>query len=294
MRCCHPPGLGSRLSIYSHTVFSSVLPVDHYENFPVASFALPARLRRPVEAIYRFARSADDLADEGDADPASRLAALAHYRTQLDAIETGATPADTVFGPLATAIRAHAIPLAPLRDLLSAFEQDVTKTRYAHFGELMDYCRRSANPVGRLMLHLYGDTDTRHQAWSDAICSSLQLTNFLQDIAVDRAKGRIYLPQDELARAGITESALAGLAAPALWPIFLRQQVKRARDLLQAGAPLAVTLQGRIGLELRMTVRGAEAVLKKLHVDPAAVLVAPPRLRRADWLFIFARALFKR
>jgi len=270
------------------------LAVDHYENFPVASLALPLRLRRPIEAVYRFARTADDIADEGDASPDERLTALARYRQQLDAIEAGNTPDDPVFGPLARVIRAHRLPLAPFRDLLSAFEQDVSVTRYAHFGELMDYCRRSANPVGRIVLHLYGDSDERHLAWSDAICSSLQLTNFLQDIAVDLAKGRIYLPQDELDRAGINEAHLTPDAVPALWPTFLRRQVKRARDLLQAGAPLAVTLEGRLGLELRMTVRGAEAVLKMLHADPAAPLTAPPRLRRRDWLFIVAKAVFKR
>ena len=151
------------------------MPVDHYENFPVASWLLPKRLRRPVEAIYRFARSADDIADEGDASPAERLAQLAAYHAELDRIERGETPTDPVFGPLADAIRTHAIPLAPFRDLLSAFAQDVEKKRYASFGEVMDYCRRSANPVGRLMLHLYGDHDPRHLAYSDAICSSLQL-----------------------------------------------------------------------------------------------------------------------
>lgn len=270
------------------------MAIDHYENFPVASLLLPARLRRPVEAVYRFARSADDLADEGDASADQRLAALAAYRRHLDTIETGATPDDPVFGPLARTIRDHRLPLAPFRDLLSAFEQDVTVTRYAHFGELMDYCRRSANPVGRIVLHLYDDHDPRHHAWSDAICSSLQLTNFLQDIAVDLKKGRVYLPQDELTRAGLSDANLQPEAPHALWPVFLRQQVKRARDLLQAGAPLAVALPGRLGLELRMTVRGAETVLKKLHADPAAPLTAPPRLRRRDWLFIFARALLKR
>jgi len=118
------------------------VPVDHYENFPVASWLLPKRLRRPVEAIYWFARSADDIADEGHASPAERLSQLAAYHGELDRIERGETPADAVFGPLAAAIRAHAIPLAPFRDLLSAFAQDVEKKRYATFGEVMDYCRR--------------------------------------------------------------------------------------------------------------------------------------------------------
>lgn len=255
---------------------------------------LPARLRKPVEAIYRYARSADDLADEGDAEPAARLAALAAYRRELAAIADGKTSDHPVFGPLAATVRQHDLPLQPLHDLLDAFEQDVTVTRYAHFGEVMAYCRRSAMPVGRLMLHLYGDRDPRHLAWSDALCASLQLTNFLQDIAADYARGRVYLPQDELARAGLPETALGETTPAAGWADFLRRQIRRARDLLQAGAPLSTTLTGRIGLELRMTVRGAEAILKKLHADPARPLTAPPRLDAVDWAGIVVRAALYR
>jgi len=267
------------------------VPVEHYENFPVASWLLPKRLRRPVEAIYRFARSADDIADEGDASPAERLAGLAEYSASLDGIERGETPHDPVFGPLATEIRAHAIPLAPFRDLLSAFSQDVEKTRYADFGEVMDYCRRSANPVGRLMLHLYGDTDARHIAYSDAICSSLQLINFLQDVAVDYRKGRIYLPQDELAAHHVTEAQLAAGDTRGLWHMMMHKQIERARKLLQAGAPLGRALKGRVGLELRVTIRGGEAILRKLHADPGCVFENRPVLTKKDWIFMLARGL---
>ena len=268
------------------------MPVDHYENFPVASWLLPKRLRRPVEAIYRFARSADDIADEGDAPPAERLAKLAAYAAELDRIERGETPDDSVFGPLAAAIRAHAIPLAPFRDLLSAFAQDVEKTRYADFGELMDYCRRSANPVGRLMLHLYGDHDSRHLAYSDAICSSLQLINFLQDVAVDYAKGRIYLPQDELAAHHVSEAQIGRGDTRGLWHMMMHKQIERARKLLQAGAPLGRALKGRIGLELRVTILGGETILRKLHADPGCVFGNRPVLTRKDWLVMLGRALF--
>lgn len=267
------------------------MPVDHYENFPVASWLLPRRLRRPVEAIYRFARSADDLADEGDAPPAQRLAELAAYDQALDRIERGETPDDPVFGPLAEAIREYAIPLAPFRDLLSAFAQDVGKNRYADFGEVMDYCRRSANPVGRLMLHLYGDRDPRHLAYSDAICSSLQLINFLQDIAVDYRKNRIYLPQDELAAHHVSEAQIATGDTRGLWHMMMHKQIERARKLLQAGAPLGRALHGRIGLEIRVTIRGGEAILRKLHADPACVFHARPVLTPKDWLFMLARGL---
>ena len=268
------------------------MPVDHYENFPVASWLLPRRLHRPVEAIYRFARSADDIADEGSAQPAERLAQLAAYYANLDRIERGESPTDPVFGPLAEAIRAHAIPLAPLRDLLSAFAQDVEKNRYASFGEIMDYCRRSANPVGRLMLHLYDDHDPRHLAYSDAICSSLQLINFLQDIAVDLRKNRIYLPQDELAAHHIDETQIAQGNSRGLWHPMMLKQIERARKLLQAGAPLGRELKGRIGLELRVTILGGETVLRKLHADPACVFHNRPVLTKKDWISMLARALF--
>ncbi|MHB1352731.1 MAG: squalene synthase HpnC [Thiobacillus sp.] len=267
------------------------VPVDHYENFPVASWLLPRRMREPVEAVYRFARSADDIADEGDASPASRLQELARYRAELDRIERGEIPGDAIFGPLAAAIRAHALPLTPFRDLLSAFAQDVEKTRYANFGELMDYCRRSANPVGRLMLHLYGDRDPRHQAYSDAICSSLQLINFLQDVAVDHAKGRVYLPQDELAAHHVSEAQIAAGDAGGLWHMMMHRQIERARKLLQAGAPLGRALGGRIGLELRMTIRGGETILRKLHADPGRVFHARPVLGKKDWIVMLVRSV---
>jgi len=267
------------------------MPVDHYENFPVASWLLPRHLRRPVEAIYRFARSADDIADEGEAPADERLRQLAGYQAALDRIERGEMPDDPVFGPLTDAIRAHAIPVAPFRDLLSAFAQDVEKTRYANFGELMDYCRRSANPVGRLMMHLYGDRDARHLAYSDAICSSLQLINFIQDIAIDYRKNRIYLPQDELAAHHVDETQIAHGDTRGLWHMMMHAQIERTRRMLQAGAPLGRILKGRIGLELRVTIRGGETILRKLHADPACVFTARPLLTRTDWAMMLARSL---
>ena len=268
------------------------MPVDHYENFPVASWLLPKRLRRPVEAIYRFARYADDIADEGDAQPGERLAKLAACQAALDCIEQGDTPIDPLFGPLAGAIRTHDIPLAPFRDLLSAFAQDVEKIRYADFGEVMDYCRRSANPVGRLMLHLYGDHDPRHIAYSDAICSSLQLINFLQDIAVDYQKDRIYLPQDELAAHHVSEAQIAAGDARGMWNTMMLKQIERTRRLMQAGAPLGRQLKGRIGLELRVTILGGETILRKLHADPGCVFHNRPVLTKPDWIRMLGRALF--
>ncbi|HEY1227784.1 MAG TPA: squalene synthase HpnC, partial [Ramlibacter sp.] len=183
--------------------------VDHYENFPVASWLCPPRLRAPIAAIYWVARTADDIADEGDAPAADRLADLAHYRQCLHACKSGTATArwPEVFRPLAQAIRAHDLPLQPLEDLLSAFEQDVVKTRdragYADRAELLDYCRRSANPVGRLLLHLYGVDDAPSLARSDQVCTALQLINFWQDLGVDGPRGRYYLPAEDCRRHGI-------------------------------------------------------------------------------------------
>lgn len=296
------------------------MPVDHYENFPVASFALPKRLRYPVEVIYAFARTADDFADEGDAPADERIAALDAYEAQLDRIERGEACDDRLFADLAAVVRAHELPLQSFRDLLSAFRQDVTKTRYADFGEVMDYCRRSANPVGRLLMALFEDGDARHLAYADGLCSSLQLINFLQDVGIDHANGRIYFPQDELTRAGLTDALLAGLcgqplaeaAVPALPPLggipvvsavsrpeerfrsFMQGQIKRVRNMLQASAPLGLVLKGRIGFETRMIIAGGDRILRKLHHDPLAPLKRRVKLNAWDWAVIILRALFKK
>ncbi|MGH8694795.1 MAG: squalene/phytoene synthase family protein, partial [Burkholderiales bacterium] len=166
------------------------MAVNHYENFPVASVLLPERLRRPVELIYSFARQADDFADEGDLPPEQRLHNLAEFSSELDRIERGEAPRLPLFADLVPVITAHSLPVGLFRDLISAFSQDVTKNRYADFGEVMDYCRRSANPVGRLLLHLYQAAEARNLTCSDAICSSLQLINFLQDIEIDFRNNR--------------------------------------------------------------------------------------------------------
>lgn len=270
------------------------MPVNHYENFPVASILLPKRLRPAVEAIYAFARSADDIADEGEASPEVRLAQLDEYADCLDKIEQGEIPRHPLFNALATQVQRHKIPIQPFRDLLSAFRQDVEKTRYANLGEVIDYCRRSANPVGRLMLHLYGENDPGSLAYSDAICSSLQLINFLQDIAVDYKKNRIYLPQDELARYQITESQIAHGDCSGLWHQFMIKQIARTRSLLETGAPLGHRLKGRIGVELRMTIAGGLTILRKLHADPGCVFERRPVLCWHDWVTMLARTLFVR
>lgn len=267
--------------------------VGHYENFPVASIILPARLREPVTWIYRFAREADDIADEGDSSPQERLAALADRNADLDRIERGEAPRLDLYHGVAATIRAHHLPIQLFRDLLDAFTQDVTTTRYPTFADVMDYCRRSANPVGRLLLHLDGEIAPRSLECSDRICSSLQLINFLQDIAIDYRKNRIYLPQDDMARFGIAESRIAEGDVGGPWREFIHTQIARARDMLLAGAPLGRVLKGRFGLELRLIVSGGERILDKLASIDGDVFRRRPVLRAPDWPPMLLRALVR-
>lgn len=270
------------------------MPVDHYENFPVASFLLPKRLVPAVEAIYAFARSADDLADEGDATPAQRLASLEEYERALGAIERGEPAAGPMFARLAAVVAQYRLPLRPFHDLLSAFKQDVVLTRYPDFDQLLDYCRRSANPVGFLMLSLYGAAGAVNVRDSDAICSSLQLINFLQDVGIDREKDRIYLPLDDLARFGVAPAQLDRRDADERWRALMAFEVARARQLMLSGAPLALRLPGRIGWELRLVVQGGLRILEAIERADYDVFRRRPKLGAFDWAVLGWRALWMR
>lgn len=268
--------------------------VDHYENFPVASWLCPPTLRPAVAAIYWFARTADDLADEGEATAAARLDDLAAFGADLDALYAGRALSDrwrSVFGPLAEAIRRHALPRALLADLLSAFGQDVVKHRYEDRAELLDYCRRSADPVGRLLLHLYGIGAPAALARSDAICTALQLANFWQDLGVDTRRGRLYLPLADCVRHGVDpDQVLAGHDSPALRGL-VADEVRWARGLMEEGAPLVHEVPGRAGLELRLVVQGGLRILEKIDRLGHAVIDQRPRLRATDALPLLWRAL---
>jgi squalene synthase HpnC len=267
------------------------MPVDHYENFPVASFLMPKRLVPAVEAIYAFARSADDIADEGDATPGERLAALERYEAALEGVKRGEPPDDPLFRRLAAVIAQYNLPLQPFYDLLSAFKQDVVVKRYADVDQLLDYCRRSANPVGFLMLSLYKAADAVNVRDSDAICSALQLINFLQDVAIDREKDRIYVPEGDLARFGVAPAALDQQLLDERWRALMAFEVARARALLLSGAPLALRLPGRIGWELRLVVQGGLRILEGIERVDYDVFTRRPTLRGADWLLLGWRAL---
>jgi len=274
-------------------------PVTHPENFPVASWLCPARLRAPIAALYHFARTADDLADEGDASAAVRLQALADYRQALiDACDGALVPPDArwawVFGPLQRAIQAHQLPGELLQALLDAFVQDVEKTRdsagYADRAELLAYCERSANPVGRLLLHLYGVNDPLALQQSDQICTALQLINFWQDLSEDIPRGRFYLTDADCARHGVTRQVLMARQASTKTTNLIAEQVHLARAGMLQGAPLVHRVGGRAGWELRLVVQGGLRILDRIEALQHNTLQTRPTLRRRDLALMLWRA----
>lgn len=261
--------------------------VGHYENFPVASLLCPPTLRAPVRAIYAFARTADDIADEGTAPTAQRLADLAQFRHDLVAADgaqgsAGQTRWPNVFAPLALALREHGLSSSLLHDLLDAFEQDIRNPLYANRDELLDYCRRSANPIGRLLLQLYGVADARALRQSDALCTALQLINFWQDLSVDIARGRIYLPRDDARHHGIEPADPSTLRDSPAMRSLVRDLVQWAATMMAEGAALPPRITGRAGWELRFVVHGGWRVLEKIARMDFASMARRPRLHAVD------------
>ena len=276
---------------------SQSLASRHYENFPVASVFLPRHLRGPIALIYSFARQADDFADEGDLSIEERLDLLDDFREQLDLLQAYIKPKREFFLVLGKMIRSKNLPLSPFYDLLNAFSQDVVKTRYANYDEVLAYCAQSANPIGRLLLHLYGQASPENIKLSDHLCSALQLINFLQDIADDFKKNadkqRIYLCQDEMAKFDVTEQMIADQVVNANWQQLMRFNLDRTSRLLQAGKPLGRILKGRIGFEMRMIIAGGERIICKLNQVNGDIYHHRPTLQPLDWLRIFFKALLK-
>jgi squalene synthase HpnC len=271
------------------------LSVDHYENFPVASVLCPPALRPAVVAIYHFARTADDLADEGDASVGERLQALRDYRADLAAVVSGKAPSsrwERVYSALAREM--HRLQPALLHDLLDAFEQDLAPPRYRDRPHLLDYCRRSANPIGRLLLGLYGVHDARSLQQSDAICSALQLINFWQDFSRDGPRGRLYVPQDALDRHGVTAAKVLACRDSRAARELVRDLCAWARTLMLAGAPLASSLPGRAGWELRFVVQGGLLILDKIAARDFDSLRHRPALGARDMPRLAWRALTMR
>jgi len=268
----------------------------HYENFPVASRLLPAAMRPHVAAVYAFARVADDLADEGDAAAAARLAALDGWRDRLRAAVAGRTdgPQDAdspVFAAAAHTIRDHQLDSQLLEDLLDAFAQDVTTTRYGTWQDVLDYCRRSANPVGRLVLGIAGCRDAAAAASSDALCTALQLTNFWQDHAIDWARGRLYVPLEEVAVAGTNLGEFDPARLTDRWRDVFARVCRRTRHFFEEGRAVCNATSGRLRLELRLTWLGGTTILDRIERADYDMVHARPRLRAADFPTLAWRAL---
>ena len=268
---------------------------SHYENFPVASRLLPARMRPHIAAIYAFARLADDMADEGDRPAADRIADLVAWDACLNAAALGAVergePHAEVFLALRHTIETCGLPVQLFHDLVSAFRQDVTTTRYATWDDLMDYCRRSANPVGRLVLRVAGYDRADLDASSDAVCTALQLTNFWQDLEVDWRKGRVYVPGSVLASASASTDDLAARRITAEWRTALDEVTARTRALFASGRAVCDAVGGRLGLELRATWIGGSRILDKLEASGFDVFRRRPTLTAADAPAVLWRTL---
>jgi len=276
----------------------------HYENFPVASHLLPRRMRPHVAAVYAFARLADDIADEGDALLDLRNARLDEWLARLDAAVRGATPpsatvlepamadvAPAVFTALGATMRDFALPPALFEDLVSAFRQDTTVASYATWPDLLDYCRRSANPVGRLVLRIGGWRDEALDEASDAVCSALQLTNFWQDLAVDWTRGRLYVPAQEYQRTGAVTASLDQRQLTPAWRDALSACAVRTRDLFAHGRAVCDGVSGRLRWELRLTWLGGTRVLDRLERGGFDVFAARPALSAADLPSLLWRAV---
>ena len=269
------------------------MSIDHYENFPVASWLCPPAIRPSVVAIYRFARTADDIADEGQATQAERLRQLAEFAAALQSAADGEIHSRwrAVFAPLATAIAHHQLPLGPLTDLLSAFAQDTGNPQYPDRPALLDYCRRSANPIGRLLLHLAGVTEREALRESDAICTALQLINFWQDLSIDLPRGRVYVTAADAARHGLDARELRAGGDTEASRAMVRELATWARETLLAGAPLVHRMRGRMGWELRFVVQGGLRVLELIEAHGHNALSHRPTIGKTTLPLLGWRAM---
>jgi squalene synthase HpnC len=264
---------------------------EHYENFPVASFLLPAPMRPHIAAIYAFARTADDIADEGSDAPHVRQQKLAAWQqrlhdavalARLDSLAGSPVPDERIMAAVANTIRAKQLPVRLFDDLVSAFGQDITTTRYESWDEVMSYCRRSANPVGRLVLLVAGDRRDDVALSSDALCTALQLTNFWQDFGRDWRHGRLYVPRDVLRTSGASESDLEAGRWTAEWTAAVERCVATTRELFAHGRRVCDAVSGRLRVELRATWLGGCLVLDRVGAGADRVLFERPRIARAD------------
>lgn len=274
--------------------FCADLVARHYENFPVASALMPGRLRKHVAALYAFARIADDFSDEPEHE-GRRAERLLDWRAQLKECAEGKTARHPVFLALGATLKELDLPVQPFDDLLSAFLQDVTKSRYETFDEVLDYCRRSANPVGRIVLMVHGYRDEELFRYSDAICTALQLANFWQDLGADlRDRDRLYVPQEDFRAYGYSEADLRMGVINDKFRALMRHQVARARALFDQGRPLPSKLRWPLSLEIRLTWYGGREILKLIRRLNYETLNTRPKLSKWNWLPLIARSLVAR
>lgn len=268
---------------------------EHYENFPVGSLLIPKARRKHVYSIYAFARTADDFADEGYEDGSitrsKRLSDLDDWEQQLDDCYEGNANHE-IFRALGATVRELNLPRIWFKDLISAFKQDVVKTRYENFDELIDYSRRSANPVGRLILALFGYRDEHRQMLSDNICTALQLANFWQDVSVDILKDRIYLPVEDMKRFGVTEEDLRKSRYSKAYAELLKCQTERTKQLFIDGKELPRIVRGRLSVELKLTWHGGMRILHRIEEQNFDTLTSRPKITTSDKMMILVRSLF--
>lgn len=262
---------------------------EHYENFPVASLLLPAERRRYVAAVYAFARTADDFADEGERSNLERLRLLDDYEHQLAEAYAG-RPEGSIFIAIAETASRTGVPQELLQRLLAAFRMDVTRHRYQTYAELLGYCENSANPVGRLVLHLFGETRSALQEFSDKICTGLQLANFWQDLSRDLARGRLYVPLEDLERFGYTEGDLAARRSDERFVKLMHFEVERTRALFHQGKGLLRAVHRPLRFEVNLTYRGGLQILKKIEQTGYDVLHRRPALSLWDKLAMLVRS----
>lgn len=267
------------------------LTEGHYENFPVASLLIPKNYRKEIAVIYWFARSADDIADEGNIDPENRLAMLNKFELDFkDALNGSGENSNLKF--LAQTIIKHNLDPKNFTDLISAFKQDVTKKSYSTFSEILDYCSRSANPVGRILLALFKITDEQAKIYSDKVCTALQLTNFYQDTNIDFEKGRNYYPQDEISMFKITQNMFELKENNPNIKALVKHNVERTQLLFDEGKKLLNYLNGRFKIEIKWTIAGGEKILEKIRKNDYDVFSARPKLSKLDFVFLLVKNIF--
>lgn len=287
------PKIKSQTSIESGYCQALKLAKEHYENFPVISVLVPSKFRNDIAMIYWFARTADDISDEGKLSKQIRLEKLNTFENRFKSLINNFTEND-LEAALANTISSRKLNPEHLLSLLKAFKQDVVKTRYQNFGEVLDYCSNSANPVGRILLELFGVKNEKAYNLSNNICTALQLTNFMQDTAIDFSKGRIYYPEDEMKKFGVDEKMFEMNEISDNLKKLIEFSVNRIQGLYDEGKPLLEFLSGRFKYEIAWTIKGGEEILNKIRGAQFDVFTQRPFLTKTDYLKLFVKSLFLR